>query len=112
MSYRKFYLSVDHRIVSKRVYPSSVSFQVCSACHSLKYIAFRNLVGTCYTEAEAKAMAAEEMVTGSRFNIESQRCCFNFAVIQSLLGDDYEKKVLDINSVAFTCPTGRSQRGW
>ena len=36
--------------------------QVCSACHSLKYIAFRNLVDIAYTEAEVKAMAAEEMI--------------------------------------------------
>jgi len=52
--------SFDHQSI-RRGY--QVYKQVCSACHSLKYIAFRNLVGTCYTEAEAKAMAAEEMVT-------------------------------------------------
>ena len=28
--------------------------QVCAACHSLERIAYRNLVGTCYNEAEAK----------------------------------------------------------
>ena len=28
----------------------------------MKFIAFRNLVGICYTEAEVKAMAAEEMI--------------------------------------------------
>jgi len=33
--------------------------QVCSACHSLDLIAYRNLVGTCYTEEEAKELAAE-----------------------------------------------------
>ena len=33
--------------------------QVCAACHGLKRIAFRNLVGVCYTEDEAKEMAAE-----------------------------------------------------
>ncbi|KAM7282785.1 hypothetical protein ISCGN_000026 [Ixodes scapularis] len=31
--------------------------QVCAACHSLKYIAYRNLVGLSHTEAEAKAEA-------------------------------------------------------
>nr|CAB3235214.1 cytochrome c1, heme protein, mitochondrial-like [Phallusia mammillata] len=36
--------------------------QVCAACHSLKYIAFRNLVGETHTEEEAKALAAEVMV--------------------------------------------------
>lgn len=29
--------------------------QVCAACHSMKYIAYRNLVGVSHTEAEAKA---------------------------------------------------------
>jgi cytochrome c1 len=33
--------------------------QVCAACHSLEYIHYRDLVGVCYTEEEAKAMAAE-----------------------------------------------------
>lgn len=33
--------------------------QVCAACHSLQYIHYRDLVGVCYTEEEAKAMAAE-----------------------------------------------------
>jgi ubiquinol-cytochrome c reductase cytochrome c1 subunit len=33
--------------------------QVCAACHSLDLIAYRNLVGTCYTEEEAKELAAE-----------------------------------------------------
>ena len=31
--------------------------EVCSACHSLKYIAFRNLVGVSHTEDEVKAIA-------------------------------------------------------
>jgi ubiquinol-cytochrome c reductase cytochrome c1 subunit len=33
--------------------------EVCSACHSMDYIYWRNLVGVSHTEAEAKAMAAE-----------------------------------------------------
>ena len=28
--------------------------QVCAACHSMEYIHFRDLVGVCYTEDEAK----------------------------------------------------------
>ncbi|KAL7306958.1 cytochrome c1, heme protein, mitochondrial [Trichogramma pretiosum] len=32
---------------------------VCSACHSLEYVAYRHLVGVTHTEAEAKALAAE-----------------------------------------------------
>lgn len=31
--------------------------EVCASCHSLKYIAYRNLVGVCMTEAEAKSEA-------------------------------------------------------
>ncbi|MSO64800.1 MAG: cytochrome c1 [Alphaproteobacteria bacterium] len=37
--------------------------QVCSSCHAVKYLAFRNLVGLGFTEAEAKALAAEAQVT-------------------------------------------------
>merc|ERR1719217_1088456 len=33
--------------------------QVCASCHGLKRIAYRNLVGVCYSEAEAKAMAED-----------------------------------------------------
>ena len=33
--------------------------EVCASCHSLNHIAWRNLVGVCYTEEEVKALAAE-----------------------------------------------------
>lgn len=36
--------------------------QVCAACHSMQYIAYRNLVGVSHTEAEAKTEAEEAMV--------------------------------------------------
>jgi len=36
--------------------------QVCAACHSMERVAFRNLVGVCYNEEEAKALAAEAEV--------------------------------------------------
>ena len=32
---------------------------VCAGCHSMNYIAFRNLAGLGYNEAEIKAIAAE-----------------------------------------------------
>ncbi|KAG5838964.1 hypothetical protein ANANG_G00229340 [Anguilla anguilla] len=39
--------------------------QVCSACHSMEYLAFRNLVGVSHTEAEVKTLAEEiEVVDG------------------------------------------------
>ena len=33
--------------------------EVCAACHSLKFVCYRHLVGVCLTEEEAKADAAE-----------------------------------------------------
>ena len=36
--------------------------QVCAACHSLQYIAYRNLVGVSHTEHEAKTEAEEIQV--------------------------------------------------
>ncbi|XP_060099102.1 cytochrome c1, heme protein, mitochondrial [Heteronotia binoei] len=48
--------SLDHSSI-RRGY--QVYKQVCSACHSMDYLAFRNLVGVSHTEAEAKALAAD-----------------------------------------------------
>lgn len=36
--------------------------EVCAACHSLQYVAFRNLMEIGFTEAEVKALAAEAIV--------------------------------------------------
>ena len=38
--------------------------EVCSACHGLKYVAFRNLAGLGYSEAQVKAEAATWQVPG------------------------------------------------
>lgn len=38
---------------------------VCSACHSLDFLAFRQLVGVTHTEEEVKAIAAEYQVNTS-----------------------------------------------
>jgi len=51
--------SLDHESV-RRGY--QVYKQVCSACHSMRYLAYRNLVDIAYTEDEAKAEAAEIQV--------------------------------------------------
>jgi len=48
--------SFDHAAI-RRGY--KVYKDVCSSCHSLDRIAFRNLVGVAFTEEEAKAVAAE-----------------------------------------------------
>jgi len=37
--------------------------QVCAACHSVNQLAYRNLVGVCYTEEEVKEMCLEVEVT-------------------------------------------------
>merc|ERR1712179_292008 len=51
----------DHSSI-RRGYQVYKQEQVCSACHSMKYLAFRNLVDICYTKAEVKSMAEEEQV--------------------------------------------------
>jgi len=48
--------SYDHASI-RRGY--KVYSQVCASCHSLDRIAYRNLIGACYTEEEAKELAAE-----------------------------------------------------
>jgi len=51
--------SLDHEGI-RRGY--QVYKQVCSACHSMRYLAYRNLVDIAMTENEAKAEAAEIQV--------------------------------------------------
>ncbi|KAI2663853.1 Cytochrome c1, heme protein, mitochondrial [Labeo rohita] len=54
--------SLDHASI-RRGY--QVYKQVCAACHSMEYLAFRNLVGVSHTEAEVKTLAEEvEVVDG------------------------------------------------
>ncbi|KDR15800.1 cytochrome c1, heme protein, mitochondrial [Zootermopsis nevadensis] len=58
-SHKGFFSSLDHSSI-RRGY--EVYKQVCAACHSMKYIAYRNLIGVSHTEAEAKAEAEEVQV--------------------------------------------------
>jgi len=58
-SHNGMFASFDHASI-RRGY--EVYKQVCAACHSMKYLHYRNLVGVSHTEAEAKAEAAEVMV--------------------------------------------------
>lgn len=51
--------ALDHASVRRGF---QVYRQVCSACHSLEYVAFRNLIGVSHTEAEAKALAEEVQI--------------------------------------------------
>ncbi len=62
--------------------------QVCATCHSLKRIAFRNLVGVTHTLDEAKAAAEEVEVMdgpgddGEMFARPGKVCfCFCFFII-------------------------------
>ena len=48
--------SYDHNSIRRG---HQVYQQVCAACHSLNLVAYRNLVGVAYTEAEVKARAEE-----------------------------------------------------
>lgn len=52
--------SLDHASI-RRGY--EVYKQVCAACHSMRFIAYRNLIGVSHTEAEAKAEAADVQVS-------------------------------------------------
>ncbi|XP_022222789.1 cytochrome c1, heme protein, mitochondrial [Drosophila obscura] len=70
-NHKGLFSSLDHQSV-RRGY--EVYKQVCSACHSMQYIAYRNLIGVSHTEAEAKAEAEQITVrdgpddTGNFFN--------------------------------------------
>ncbi|NP_001127783.1 cytochrome c-1 like [Nasonia vitripennis] len=48
--------SLDHSAIRRgwQVYKT-----VCSACHSIKYVSFKDLVDVCFTEEEARDIAAE-----------------------------------------------------
>ncbi|XP_072156362.1 cytochrome c1, heme protein, mitochondrial isoform X2 [Bemisia tabaci] len=57
--HKKILGGYDHRSVRRgwEVYKN-----VCAACHSMRYLCYRDLVGATHTEAEAKAEAEEQMI--------------------------------------------------
>ncbi|XP_066288540.1 cytochrome c1, heme protein, mitochondrial-like [Branchiostoma lanceolatum] len=55
-SHNGLFNALDHGSI-RRGY--QVYKEVCAACHSMQYLAFRNLVGVSHTEEEAKALAEE-----------------------------------------------------
>ncbi|XP_038069434.1 cytochrome c1, heme protein, mitochondrial-like [Patiria miniata] len=57
-NHKGLFSSFDHASL-RRGY--QVYKDVCSACHSMNYLAFRNLIGVTHTEDEAKALAEEYM---------------------------------------------------
>jgi len=58
--HKKMLSSLDHNSMRRGF---EVYRQVCAACHSINQIAYRNLVGTLFTEEEARALAESNMVT-------------------------------------------------
>jgi len=61
-SHRKPWQSFDHASIRRG---HQVFSEVCSACHSVSLLAYRNLVNVAYTEEEAKEIAAKvEVLAG------------------------------------------------
>jgi ubiquinol-cytochrome c reductase cytochrome c1 subunit len=58
-SFRGPFDSLDHASVRRGF---EVYKQVCAACHSMKFLAYRHLVGVTHTEAEVKALAAQDQI--------------------------------------------------
>ncbi|CAG2103559.1 unnamed protein product, partial [Medioppia subpectinata] len=58
-SHNGFIKGFDHQSI-RRGY--QVYRQVCAACHGMKYVSYRELVGVSHTEAEAKQEASESQV--------------------------------------------------
>ncbi|CAH1399487.1 unnamed protein product [Nezara viridula] len=58
-SHSGYFQSLDHASI-RRGY--EVYKNVCAACHSLRFVCYRDLVGVSHTEAEAKAEAEEQLV--------------------------------------------------
>jgi len=54
-----FFSSFDHASLRRGF---EVYRQVCSTCHSMKYLHYRNLIGTTHTEEQARALAESVMV--------------------------------------------------
>lgn len=51
--------SLDHASLRRGL---EIYRNICSACHSLQYVAFRDLVGVTHTEEQAKSLAEEYMI--------------------------------------------------
>jgi len=60
-SHNPMWATFDHHSI-RRGY--KVFTQVCATCHGLSRVAYRNLVGVCLTEEEAKAEAAQKEFKG------------------------------------------------
>ena len=59
-SFRGPFDSLDHASVRRGF---EVYKQVCAACHSMKFLAYRHLIGATHTEEEVKTLAAQDQIT-------------------------------------------------
>lgn len=57
--HKKFYRTYDHDAIRRGF---QVYREVCSACHGLKQVCFRNLVGVSHTDAEARDIASDHQI--------------------------------------------------
>ncbi|CAF0790835.1 unnamed protein product [Rotaria sp. Silwood1] len=58
-SFRGPFDSLDHASVRRGF---EVYKQVCAACHSLRFVAYRHLIGVTHTEEEAKTIASQDQI--------------------------------------------------
>ncbi|XP_075226114.1 cytochrome c1 [Lycorma delicatula] len=58
-SHNGLFSTYDHASIRRGF---EVYKNVCAACHGLQYVAYRELIGVCFTEEEAKAEAEEQMI--------------------------------------------------
>jgi len=64
-SHTGYFNSLDHDSIRRGF---QVYKQVCSACHSMQFLAYRHMKNVAYTESELKAIASENMVVDWQYN--------------------------------------------
>jgi len=67
--HKGMYACYDHAALRRGF---EVYKQVCAACHQMEYLKYRHLVGVTHTEAEAKALAAENEIENEEPNEEGE----------------------------------------
>ena len=64
-SHTGYFNSLDHASIRRGF---QVYKQVCSACHSMEFLAYRHMKNVAYTESELKEIASENMVVDWQYN--------------------------------------------
>lgn len=80
--------------------------QVCSSCHSMDYVAYRHLVGVCYTEDEAKALAEEVGTWGCRGPTDRGSCCAGQQGCDGALGGRWRLRTAPTRTGRCSCGRG------